>query len=149
MIMSIEHVLMLDKADELSQMIIQSEVMRAYQLASEELAMNKEAQNLIKDFTNIKDQYDDVQRFGHYHPDYHEIMKNVRSTKRKMDMNYYVADYKLAERNLQRFLDDVSEHIARSVSEQVMVPRDGLALTDGGCATGSCGTGGSCGCKAS
>jgi len=149
MIMSIEHVYMLDKADELSQMIIQSEVMRAYQKANNDLLINEQAQSLIKDFSNIKEQYEDVQRFGHYHPDYHEIMKNVRSKKRKMDMDPYVAAFKLAERNLQRFLDDVSEYIAESVSEQVMVPRDGLALTDGGCATGSCGTGGGCGCKVS
>lgn len=149
MIMSIEHVQMLDKADELSQMINQSEVMRAYQKANNDLLMNKQAQSLIKNFSNIKEQYEDVQRFGHYHPDYHEIMKNVRSTKRKMDMDPYVAAFKLAERNLQRFLDDISEYIAESVSEQVMVPRDGLALTDGGCATGSCGTGGGCGCKVS
>lgn len=149
MIMSIEHVQMLDKADELSQMINQSEVMRAYQKANNDLLMNEQAQSLIKNFSNIKEQYEDVQRFGHYHPDYHEIMKNVRSTKRKMDMDPYVAAFKLAERNLQRFLDDVSEYIAESVSEQVMVPRDGLALTDGGCATGGCGTGGGCGCKVS
>lgn len=149
MIMSIEHVQMLDKADELSQMINQSEVMRAYQKANNDLLMNEQAQSLIKNFSNIKEQYEDVQRFGHYHPDYHEIMKNVRSTKRKMDMDPYVAAFKLAERNLQRFLDDVSVYIAESVSEQVMVPRDGLALTDGGCATGSCGTGGGCGCKVS
>ena len=149
MIMSIEHVQMLDKADELSQMINQSEVMRAYQKANNDLLMNEQAQSLIKNFSNIKEQYEDVQRFGHYHPDYHEIMKNVRSTKRKMDMDPYVAAFKLAERNLQRFLDDVSEYIAESVSEQVMVPRDGLALTDGGCATGSFGTGGGCGCKVS
>src|SRR5699024_9999459 len=117
MIMSIEHVQMLDKADELSQLTNQSEVMRAYQEATNYLLINETAQRLIKNFSNIKQQYEDVQRFGHYHPDYHEIMKNVRSTKRKMDMDPYVAAFKLAERNLQRFLDDVSEYIAESVSE--------------------------------
>ena len=144
-----EHINMLDKADELSQLILQSEVMHEYRVASNALENDEEAQSLIKAFTHIKEHYDDVQRFGHYHPDFREIMQNVRSTKRKMDMNHFVASFKLAERNLQRFLDDVSECIARSVSEQVMVPKEGLALTDGGCASGSCGTGGSCGCKAS
>src|SRR5699024_7336350 len=85
----------------------------------------------------------------HYHPDYREIMTNVRSTKRKMDMNRYVASFKLAERNLQRFLDEISECIAHSVSEQVMVPKDDIALTDSGCYSGGCGAGGSCGCKVS
>src|SRR5699024_12643644 len=99
MIMSIEHVYMLDKADELSQMIIQSEVMRAYQKANNDLLINEQAQILIKDFSNIKEQYEDVQRFGHYHPDYHEIMKNVSSKKRNMDMDPYVAAFIFAERD--------------------------------------------------
>ena len=47
MIMSIEHVQMLDKADELSQMINQSEVMRAYQKANNDLLMKKQEQSLI------------------------------------------------------------------------------------------------------
>lgn len=147
--MTTEHVDMLDKADEVSQLIMQSEVMHAYQVAVHTLDNNEEAQSLIKAFENIKEDYEDVQRFGHYHPDYREIMKNVRSTKRKMDMNQYVAAFKLAERNLQRFLDEISECIAHSVSDQVMVPKEGLALTDGGCSSGGCGTGGGCGCKAS
>lgn len=140
---------MLDKADEVAQMIMQSEIMQAYQAANHTLINNEEAQSLIKAFEHIKQDYDDVQRFGHYHPDYREIMKNVRRTKRKMDMNKCVASFKLAERNLQRFLDEVSEHIAHSVSDKVMVPKEGLALTDGGCSSGGCGTGGGCGCQAS
>lgn len=144
-----EYIDMLDKADELSQLILHSEVMNEYRLACDALENDGEAQSLIQAFSYIKDHYEDVQRFGHYHPDYREIMKNVRSTKRKMDMNPFVAKYKLAERNLQRFLDEISECIAHSVSEKVMVPKDNLALSDGGCSTGGCGTGGGCGCQAS
>lgn len=144
-----EYVDMLDKADELSQLILQSEVMNDYHLACHALENDHEAQSLIQAFSDIKEHYEDVQRFGHYHPDYREIMKNVRSTKRKMDMNQFVAEYKMAERNLQRFLDEISESIAHSVSDKVMVPKDDLALTAGGCSTGGCGTGGSCGCQAS
>src|SRR5690625_4067483 len=138
-----EHINMLDKADELSQLILQSEVMHEYRVASNALENDEEAQSLIKAFTHIKEHYDDVQRFGHYHPDFREIMQNVRSTKRKMDMNHFVASFKLAERNLQRFLDDGRECIARSASEQVVVPREGLALQDGGWARGRCRTGSS------
>lgn len=144
-----EHVDMLDKADELSQLILQSDVMNDYKIACQELENDQEAQSLIHAFNDIKEHYEDVQRFGHYHPDYREIMKNVRSTKRKMDMNPFVAKYKLEERKLQRFLDEISESIAYSVSDNVMVPKDDLALTAGGCSTGGCGTGGGCGCQAS
>lgn len=149
MIVTIEYIEILDRTDRLAEMIVKSEVMAQYEHAKRELDNNTESQNLIKSFINIKDHYDDVQRFGRYHPDYNEIMKNVRSEKRKMDMNDHVAAFKVAERDLQRFLDDISEYIAKSASDTIMVPKDGLALTDGGCASGGCGTGGSCGCKAS
>lgn len=149
LVVTLEYIEILDKTDSVAEMIMKSDVMAAYQRAHGNLNNNAEAQNLINRFINIKDHYDDVQRFGTYHPDYNKIMKDVRSEKRKMDMNEYVAAFKVAERELQRFLDDISELIAKSVSDNIIVPKDGLALTDGGCASGSCGSGGSCGCQAS
>lgn len=149
LIVTQEFMEILDETDSLAEMIKKSDIMDSYQKAQEALNHNEEAQNLIKRFIHIKDHYDDVQRFGRYHPDYNQIMKDVRSEKRKMDMNEYVAAFKVAERELQRFLDEISEIVAQSVSENIIVPKDGLALTDGGCASGSCGTGGSCGCQAS
>lgn len=149
MIVTLEYVEILDRAEKLGQMILQSEVVKDYKEAKKSLQRDKEAQKLIQDFINIKDDYEDVQRFGRYHPDYNDIMKNVRSTKRKMDLNDKVATYKVCERQLQNLLDTISEQLAKSVSEQIMVPKDGAALSDSGCASGGCGTGGPCSCQAS
>lgn len=146
---TLEYVEILDQSEILTAMILQSDIMRAYKDAYRSLQQNEEAQYLIKEFLKAKDLYEDVQRFGRYHPDYKDIMKTVRRTKRKMDMNNFVAAFKVAERNLQRFLDEISEYIAKSVSDHIMVPKDDLALTDGGCASGGCGTGNQCGCQAS
>lgn len=60
-----------------------------------------------------------------------------------MDLNDKVAAFKIAERNLQNLLDEVSQFVAESVSEQIKAPKDGAALTDSGC---GCGSGGACGC---
>src|SRR5699024_711970 len=95
MIMTLEHVQILDQTDHLIDMIKQSDVMGEYECALKQLEENEEAQSLIRSFKHIKEHYEDVQRFGRYHPDYQEIMKNVRSSKRKMDMNEYVAKFKL------------------------------------------------------
>lgn len=148
LIATLEYVDILDQTDQLTEMILESEVMKEYQRTYKTLQNDEEAQLLIKKFNDIKEHYEDVQRFGRYHPDYNEIMKNVRSSKRKMDMNQSVARFKVAERQLQRFLDEISEYIANSVSEHIIVPKDGIAL-DSGCSTGGCGSGGSCGCQAS
>lgn len=147
MIATLEYVDILDDCDSLRDMVIHSDVMQEYLQSRLELNENQEAQRLIKAFNDIKVLYEDVQRFGRYHPDYNEIMTKVRATKREMDMNDKVAAFKVAERNLQRLLDDISEIIAHSVSEQIKVPKDGAAWSDSGCS--GCGTGGSCGCQAS
>ena len=145
MITTLEHIDILDKSDLVSEIIKKSNEMYIYIEKEKELRENKEAQALISDFSRMKDQYEEAQRFGTYHPDYNKIMQTVRSSKRKMDMNEYVASYKLAERNLQNILDDVSKIIAGSVSGKIIVPEEGI-LAASGCASGGCGTGGSCAC---
>jgi len=148
MIATIELVDILDRSEQLGKMILASEDVEAYNRSRTALNKDSEAQQLIRDFQDIKSHYEDVQRFGRYHPDYNEIMKNVRATKRKMDMHDKVAAFKVAERNLQKLLDDVSEMFASNVSEQIKAPKDGAALTDSGC-SGGCGSGGACSCQAS
>lgn len=143
MIATMEYVEILDRSERLGKMVMDSDTMEAYQEAQKALNSDQEAQRLVKAFSDIKEQYNDVQRFGRYHPDYFEIMKNVRTAKREMDMNDKVAAFKVAERNLQRLLDEISQYVARSVSDQIKAPQDGAALTDSGC---GCGSGGACGC---
>lgn len=143
MIATMEYVDILDESEFVGKMILQSDVMEQYQSAKKALDEDKEAQNLIKTFADVKEHYEDVQRFGRYHPDYYDIMKQVRSKKRDMDMHDKVAAFKIAERNLQNLLDEISQFVAESVSEQIKAPKDGAALTDSGC---GCGSGGACGC---
>lgn len=148
MIATLEHVDILDYAEQLGQKILQCNIVEQYKQAKQNLQDDETAQQLIRDFVATKDDYEDVQRFGRYHPDYSEIMQQVRATKRKMDLNDKVAAYKVAERHLQIFLDDISEQIAFSVSEQIKVPKDG-AFLDSSCGGDGCGSGGSCSCQAS
>ncbi len=143
MIATLEYVDILDRSELLGKMVLDSDVMESYNNSLQELNEDKEAQRLIKAFKDIKVHYEDVQRFGRYHPDYNDIMKRVRSVKREMDMNEKVATFKIAERNLQKLLDEISGHVALSVSEQIKAPKDGGALSDSGC---GCGSGGGCGC---
>ncbi|WP_077325966.1 YlbF family regulator [Virgibacillus siamensis] len=144
MIGTMEYVDILDYSESLGKMILNSETAEAYNDSRNALIEDEEAQRLIASFNDIKGHYEDVQRFGRYHPDYNEIMKKVRTAKREMDMNDKVAAFKIAERNLQKLLDEVSSYVALSVSEDIKAPKDGAALVHGGC-----GSGGKCGCKAS
>ncbi|WP_430791412.1 YlbF family regulator [Virgibacillus flavescens] len=147
MIGTMEIVDILDRSEGLGKMILQSDVMEAYNTSQTDLLDDKNSQKLIKDFADIKEHYEDVQRFGRYHPDYSVIMKKVRSIKREMDMDDKVAAFKIAERNLQKLLDEISTDVAMSVGDMIKAPKDGAALSDGGCGCGSGSSG--CGCKAS
>ncbi len=145
LIATTETVEILDRCENLGQIVLQSDVYEQYIQAKDELEKDREAQRLIKDFQDTKDHYEDVQRFGRYHPDYNTIMKDVREKKREMDMHDRVATYKIAERNLQKLLDEISQIVAFSISEQIKVPKDGMLFQDsGGC---GCGSGGGCGCS--
>lgn len=145
MLATMEIVDLLDRSEAIGEMVMNSDTMQDYQQAKAALENDKEAQKLIKQFSDMKEHYEDVQRFGRYHPDYNSIMKKVRSVKREMDMHEKVATFKKAERQVQKLLDEISETVAFSVSEQIKVPKNGMALTDTGC-SGGCGSGGSCGC---
>lgn len=143
MIATMEYVTILDDAEQLGKIVFQSDVMKDYLDKKAALEQDDEAQKLINAFTNIKEHYEDIQRFGRYHPDYQEIMRNVRKIKREMDMHETVAAYKIAERNLQSLLDEISQQIALSVSDQIKAPKDGAHLSDSSC---GCSGGSSCGC---
>lgn len=147
MLATIEIVDILDESEALGQMVLESDVMQSYNKAKNIMDEDPKAQELINQFNQMKESYEEVERFGRYHPDYSTIMKSVRQTKREMDMHDTIASYKIAETNLQKFLDEISQVVAFSVSEKVKVPMDGAALTEGGCGCGSGSSG--CGCKAS
>ncbi|WP_077309806.1 YlbF family regulator [Terribacillus halophilus] len=143
MFATVEFVELLERSENLGRMIRDSEVMAAYNSSQEALYQDSETKAKIDAFTAVKEQYEEVQRFGRYHPDYSSIMKEIRSKKREMDMDANVAAFKIAERNLQKLLDEISGTLAATVSETVKAPRSGAAMKDSGC---GCGSGGACGC---
>lgn len=144
MIATLEHVHLIEVAESLSKVILNSEIVMEYKEAHENLYSNKHAVQLIDAFNKEKEKYEEVERFGRYHPDYNAVMSSVRAAKREMDLNELVAQFKKKERNLQSLLDEISLLIAESVSSTIMVPNADQNLS--ACSTGGCSTGGACGC---
>ncbi|MFF5993197.1 YlbF family regulator [Lysinibacillus sp. KU-BSD001] len=148
MIMTSEWAFILDEADALSAMILSSEQANNLRDAYRAVYDNHQLVEQIHTFSRLKEQYEDVQRFGKYHPDYHTIMKKIREQKRALDLNDAIAQLKIAENDYQDLLDEVSLLIGKSVSEAVKVPvSNPFFATASGCSTGGCGSGGSCGCS--
>lgn len=107
------------------------------------------SQKNIRQFIRIKEQYEEVQRFGRYHPDYKEVTRKTRAYKREVDMDQNVAAFRRAEMDLQSLLDEISLLLASAVSENIKVPTGNPFFeTKSACSTGGCGSGGGCGCSA-
>ena len=150
MIMTSEWVSVLDEADELSAMILSSDIANKLREAHNAVYSSPELCEMIRQFNKTKELYEDVQRFGKYHPDYHTIMKTIRQQKRALDLDERIAALKVAENDYQDLLDEVSLIVGKTVSEAVKVPVSNpfFASSGGGCSTGGCGTGGGCSCSA-
>ncbi|WOV85175.1 YlbF family regulator [Sporosarcina jeotgali] len=147
MMMTDEWLAIIEQTDELADMILSSDVLVEYRSAHQAVYGDPDLVKKIRNFSDMKDRYEEVQRFGRYHPDYSIVMKSIRLDKRALDMNEKVAALRLAENDVQYMLDEISAGIAHSVSESVKLPTDNTFVTDSSCG-GSCGTGGGCSCSA-
>lgn len=148
MIMTYEWAEITDFADELSYMILQSEQADLYREAYDSVYNDKNLANEIHAFARLKEQYEEVQRFGKYHPEYSRVMKQIRVDKRRLDLNEKVANLRLMENELQDLMDQVSFILGRSVSEAVKIPSTNPFFSSESSCGGSCGTGGGCSCSA-
>jgi len=149
MIATFEHVQMVEKAEELAKMIWQSELAEDYHRCLYNVHQDKEAQELIRAFQHMKDRYEEVQRFGKYHPDYRKVTLETRELKRKVDLHETIHAFKQAEDAIQKTLDEISVMIGHSVSVNVKVPTGNPFFDSLSSCGGGCGSGGGCGCKAS
>ena len=146
MLATLERIELLESADHLAKMVLDSEIAEQYRKCLYKLKNDQESQRKIRRFASLKELYEEVQRFGKYHPDYKRIMSQIRESKREMDLDPFVADFKIAENDLQQLLDEISVLVAGAVSSHIKVPT-GNPFFDQSSHGGGCGSGGSCGCS--
>jgi cell fate (sporulation/competence/biofilm development) regulator YlbF (YheA/YmcA/DUF963 family) len=143
--MSLDQTVLLEESLQLAEMVSNSSIADAYRESKYILEQDTEAQKMIARFSAMKEKYDEVQRFGRYHPDYHTVSDQVRTLKRELDFHENIARFKKAEKDLEKLLMECSRIIADSVSEQIKVPTGNPFFDESSC-SGGCGSGGSCGC---
>jgi len=132
------------KAYHLGDMINGSAEVADYLYWKEVLAKDVEVNNLILKLERKKELFDECQRFGHFHPDYHKALDEVKQIEQQLDEIEVVISYKASETKLDELLYDISTTIAYSVSDTIKVPSNNPLPSQGGCSTGgSCS--GSCG----
>lgn len=148
MLATTELLLIQEEAEKIAEMIIESDVADQYRICLANMQLSQETQNKIISFNKMKSLYEEVQRFGKYHPEYKKVMLEIRQLKRDVDLDTNVAAFKIAENNLQKLLDDISAIIGKSVSEFIKVPTGNPFFDELSGCSGGCGSGGSCSCSA-
>lgn len=145
MVTTLTDVNILQESHQFSETILDSDIFQNYIELKKQVQTDKEAQMMLHHFQGLKDSYEEVQRFGKYHPDFRKVTKEVREYKRQVDSQPLIAAYKAAEKELEDLLNELSLIIAQAVSPQIKVPTGNPFFDQTGCG-GGCGSGGSCGC---
>lgn len=128
-------------AYELGDMINQSAEVADYLYWKGRVDANPEVQMMVKKLQGKKDLFEETQRFGHFHPNYHSAKDQVTAVELELEQFEEVARFKRAEKALDEMLHSMSEAIAYSVSESIKVPSNDPSPKGGGC-----GSGGKCSC---
>ncbi|MFS0645059.1 YlbF family regulator [Siminovitchia sp. 179-K 8D1 HS] len=148
MLATLERVEIIEKAEMLGKMINATDIAEKYRFYYHKLHQDKTTKEKIEAFVKMKEIYEEVQRFGRFHPDYKQIMKKVRELKRDMDLDENVANFRKAENEIQSILDEISMLIGKAVSANIKVATGNPFFEAGSACGGGCGTGGGCGCSA-
>ncbi|CAM3307625.1 MULTISPECIES: YlbF family regulator [Saccharibacillus] len=127
-------------AYDLGDMINGSVEVADYLYWRERMQEHPEVRRLIVELNARKELFEETQRFGHFHPNYHAAKEEVEQVERAMEEIEAVARFQAAEKALDDLLFEMSETIAYSVSSSIKVPGNNPLPKSG------CGSGGSCGC---
>ncbi|MFF2907398.1 MULTISPECIES: YlbF family regulator [Bacillales] len=128
-------------AYELGDMINQSAEVSDYLYWKGRVDANPQIQVMVRKLQSKKDLFEETQRFGHFHPNYHSAKDEVLIVETELEQFEEVVRFKTAEKTLDDMLHSMSEAIAFSVSESIKVPSNDPAPKGGGC-----GSGGKCSC---
>jgi len=132
---------LLSRAYALGDMIKRSDLTDHYVYWKRQVEQDEEAGRLSRRLLLAKEKYAECERFGRFHPDYHEALNQVYAAQAELDGLDSVRRFKAAEQSLDELFHEISFLVARSVSESVKVPD-----LDPNARGGGCGSGGSCSC---
>ena len=79
---------------------------------------------LVETFNKVKVKYEEVQKYGKYHPDLKKVSLELKDIKETLYTNGIIKEYKQLEKKLQRMLDDISRSVAQTVSHKIKHPNE-------------------------
>lgn len=110
-----------DQIDELSQAIGESDLMKRYLSDWHRMNQSPEVSTIMVDFLKAKQAFEQIEAYGNHAPDFKEKRRELRKTKRVIDTNEEVAQFKFSETSLQNMLDYMCLDIAQTISDTIKV----------------------------
>ncbi|MGM0212885.1 YlbF family regulator [Enterococcus sp. AZ109] len=110
-----------DQTLHLIECVKHSQVFQNYLLKKKQMDNCPEVSELKRQFLVEKERFQRVADYGKFAPDYMEKQRNARRAKRTLDMNQKVAEFRIAETDLQNLLDEISQTLAQTVSPDIKV----------------------------
>ncbi|WP_274655137.1 YlbF family regulator [Paenibacillus humicola] len=126
-------------AYDIGDMVNQSAEVAEYAYWKTAVERSDDVRKLALQFQKAKEQFEECERFGRFHPNYHEAKEKVEAIQRQLDEIECVSRFKSAELAVDALLHDIAAQIAGAVSDTIKVPGND-PLPKG------CGSGGSCSC---
>ena len=91
-----------------------------------------------QEFLDKKEAFDRIAEYGKHAPDYRDRQRGLRKAKRALDLHPKVAEFRLAETQLQGILDEIIIKIAATFSEDVIVETGNPFFEKGSSCKGGC-----------
>lgn len=133
-----------EMSEELARNIVKSDLGLVYIKNKLAMESDRDAQKKISIFLQEKEKFEEINKYGKYHPEYKVQSKKVRTLKREMDMHPSIAAFKMAETEFVAMLEEVSRIIGHTVSKNILIPSSNPLYSKGH--KKGCGHGGHCGC---
>lgn len=80
--------------------------------------------DLIQSFQKWNAKFEEVSKYGKYHPDLKQVQLSFKEAKEKLYTNIVVREYKSLENDLQKELDHISASIAQAISKKIKHPNE-------------------------
>ena len=114
----------LEKVYDLVDEIKESSAYKRLMELQEIIATNTEIHQKIQDFQVWNDKYNEVKKYGKYHPDLAKTQQAFRDAKLSLYQDPIVAEYKSLEQTLQQQLDEISRTLATTISAKIKHPNE-------------------------
>ncbi|AIO19663.1 hypothetical protein KQ51_01789 [Candidatus Izimaplasma bacterium HR1] len=91
---------------------------------NKEIKKSLQIQELINNFQNLNLKFEEVSKYGKYHPDLKQVQIKFSEAKTNLYTNEIVKEYKELENILQQELDEISSELALNISKKIRHPNE-------------------------